>query len=469
MDSATRAELARSLKARLDAQSTKVGASITSPLKSNSSPPSLPPRSSGTPSSPHQTPNSPLSSEAPSTAQTPHSPPIIQTPHSPPPIAAIPLAAASVPSTAPDKGKRVLTVSSDDDASDVGPAYKRRRTNRVVHSRSPTPPHGGSVRENPSSATSSLCQSVQNEGVVESMPLPAPIPTPPPPSATPIPTAPTTIPGLIAIPPPIMQLMRGFNDKTSPGEPSGTPRSEGMPYYMGAFLAVALEWRAQAKSKTVEARALQALRQEVAALKEEKESWACQEEVYKASLQDARESNAEVCNQLTKLLEQVASRQSKIVALEAAMRTSEAQQKLLADQCAARGQSLEKTEGELAEKMDKLNLLQTEHDQFQTELNRLQVEKEALEKQLASGDSTIEELERAKGELIAEKEIRDSSIAELEKAKGKLIDNMADTFAEGFKEAQAQASCENPGIDISNCSPLHHIVDGKVVPFDLGD
>ena len=62
------------------------------------------------------------------------------------------------------------------------------------------------------------------------------------------------------------------------------------------------------------------------------------------------------------------------------MRTSEAQQKLLADQCAARGRSLEKTEGELAEKMDKLSLLQTEHDQFRTELNRLQVEKEALEK-----------------------------------------------------------------------------------------
>jgi len=70
-----------------------------------------------------------------------------------------------------------------------------------------------------------------------------------------------------------------------------------MPYYMGAFLAVALEWHAQAKSKVVEARALQALRQEVAALKEEKEnlcrSWACQEEVYKASLRDARGSNAE--------------------------------------------------------------------------------------------------------------------------------------------------------------------------------
>ncbi|XP_068477265.1 proline-rich receptor-like protein kinase PERK8 [Phaseolus vulgaris] len=198
MDSATRAELARSLKARLGAQSAKAGASITSPLKSNSSPPSLPPRSSRTPSSPHQTPNSPLSSETPSTAQTPHSPPTIQTPHSPLPIAAVPLAAASAPSIAPlDKGKRVLTVSSEDDDSDVGPAYKRRRTNRVVHSRSPTPPHGGSLRDNPPSATSPTCQSVQGERVVESMPLPALIPTPPPPSTTtPTPSAPATTPGL---------------------------------------------------------------------------------------------------------------------------------------------------------------------------------------------------------------------------------------------------------------------------------
>ena len=119
--------------------------------------------------------------------------------------------------------------------------------------------------------------------------------------------------------------------------------------------------------------------------------------------------------------------------------------------------------------MEKLNLLQTEHNQYQTELNKLQVEKEALEKQLSSGDSTIEELERAKGELIAEREARDSTTENLERAKGKLIDNMADIFAEGFKEALAQAACENPGVDTSNCNPLNHIVDGKVIPLDLGD
>ena len=253
-----------------------------------------------------------------------------------------------------------------------------------------------------------------------------------------------------------------------------------MPYYLGAFLAIALEWRAQAKSKFEEAGAIQALQREVATLKEEKESlsrgWACQEEVYKASLRSTIEINAEACKRLhdvgqtgTELLTQVASLQSKITALEAAMRTSEAQQKRLADQCAAWEQSLEKTEGKLAEKMEKLNLLQTEHGQFQTELNRLQVEKEVLEKQLASGDSAIEELERAKKGLIAERKIQDSTIRKLEQAKGKLIDDMVDTFAVGFKEALAQATCENPGIDTSNCSPFNHIVDGKVVPLDLGE
>jgi len=97
------------------------------------------------------------------------------------------------------------------------------------------------------------------------------------------------------------------------------------------------------------------------------------------------------------------------------------------------------------------------------------VEKEALEKQLASGDSTIEELERAKKELIAEREVQASTIKKLEQAKGQRELNMADTFAVGFQEALAQATCENPRIDTSNCSPLSHIVDGKVVPLDLGE
>ena len=46
---------------------------------------------------------------------------------------------------------------------------------------------------------------------------------------------------------------------------------------------------------------------------------------------------------------------------------------------------------------------------------------------------------------------------------------MDSTFEEGFKEALAQATCENPGINTSNCHPGNQIVDGKVVPLDLGE
>jgi len=76
------------------------------------------------------------------------------------------------------------------------------------------------------------------------------------------------------------------------------------------------------------------------------------------------------------------------------------------------------------------------------------VEKEALEKQVASGDATIEELE---------------------KEKKSLIHDMASTFEEGFQEALAQAVCMNLGINISKCDSTHHIVDGKVVPLEMDD
>jgi len=55
------------------------------------------------------------------------------------------------------------------------------------------------------------------------------------------PTAHATAPETLEIPPPpIMHLMRGFN-KRSPGSSSGEGKKEGMPYYMGAFLAIALD------------------------------------------------------------------------------------------------------------------------------------------------------------------------------------------------------------------------------------
>ena len=85
---------------------------------------------------------------------------------------------------------------------------------------------------------------------------------------------------------------------------------------------------------------------------------------------------------------------------------------------------------------------------LQAEANKLRVEKEFLEKQLTSKDSRIAELEGEVQELTGE---------------------MVGAFEEGFQEALTQVSCENPGINISNCDPTYHVVDGKVVPLDLDD
>ena len=114
----------------------------------------------------------------------------------------------------------------------------------------------------------------------------------------------------------------------------------------------------------------------------------------------------------------------------------------------ALGVKLNEVEGELAAKTEALKLLQADQDKAQAEVNKLQVEKEFLEKQLASKDAKIEERGKANQDLL---------------------NNMVGTFDEGFKEALAQALCENPGIDTFNCNPSNHIVDGKVMPLDLGE
>jgi len=70
-------------------------------------------------------------------------------------------------------------------------------------------------------------------------------PPPPPAEVSDSPASVAAAPDLIAIPPPIMHLMRGFSGGSMP---EGYDRKEGMPFYLGAFLAVALEWRAQARN-----------------------------------------------------------------------------------------------------------------------------------------------------------------------------------------------------------------------------
>jgi len=326
-----------------------------------------------------------------------------------------------------DKGKGVLVAPSDDEDSGEGQVINRRRTNRVISSQSPSPQHRESLRDNPPSATSPPPQMGQEEGAESALP----------PTQT---AAQASAPEVLTILPAIMQLMRGFN-KRSPGSSSGEAKKEGMPYYMGAFLAIALDWRAQAKTKAIEMQTLQGLKRKVATLKEEKlklaQLWEQKENTYKASLMETQEAVEAVNLKLHKadqkhadLLGSMASLQSEATELRVAAESSE-----------VLGAKLSETEEKLATKIEALNLLQAE-------VNKLQVEKEFLDKQLVSQNPKFEELEKSNKELL---------------------DDMASTFDEGFKEALAQATCENPGINTSNCDPVNHIVDGKVVPLDLGD
>jgi len=170
-----------------------------------------------------------------------------------------------------------------------------------------------------------------------------------------------------------------------------------------------------------------------------------QNEAYQASLKLAQEAKEEAERQLGEAMELQAdfyvwevSLQVQVTALQDMAEASEALQKDLEDQCYGQAERLEWMEEEMATQAKTLDLLRGDHDKLQIEVSRLRVEKEALEKQMASGDSTIEELE---------------------KAKKALINDMAGTFEEGFKEALAQAVCENPGINVSNCDPTHHVVD----------
>ncbi|XP_068463849.1 uncharacterized protein [Phaseolus vulgaris] len=181
---------------------------------------------------------------------------------------------------------------------------------------------------------------------------------------------------------------------------------------MGAFLAIALEWCAQAKSKVVEMQALQALKREVATLKKEKLKL---EDAYQASLVEIRK----VEEAATLRLREADQKHADLLGSMAHLQAEVAELRVVAENSRALEVKLGETEGELAAKTEALNLLQAENDKFQAEVNKLQVEKEFLEKQLATKDSKIEELEKANQDLL---------------------NDMAGTFDEGFKEALAQAT-----------------------------
>ena len=107
-----------------------------------------------------------------------------------------------------------------------------------------------------------------------------------------------------------------------------------------------------------------------------------------------------------------------------------------------REQTLGKTEVALADKTDECSRLTSENTSLQAKV-------QDLISVLASKDQ----------EMTAQ-------AANFKVAEEKLVEEAAAGFADGFAEALVQAACANPGIDISGCSPLKEVVDGKIVPLE---
>jgi len=352
------------------------------------------------------------------------------------PLALVEAATSSAPL---DKGKRVVEVVSDDEDSAEGQVFKRQRTQHAPQTvtSATSSSHGAeSLREDPPSATSPP-QPMNLEGEAATEPTSVPPPAP-------------------ELPLPMQDSLRGFLGRASPRGQAEGPQRESLYYYMGAFMSCAHSWHMQARAKVVQASAFQALEKEVASLKKEKEKlathWGRQEDAYKTSLRVAQKAKEEANKRLhevshanAELLNQVVPLRVKIADLEAEAKTSIAHQKKLEEQCVDREQTLGKTEVALADKTDKCSRLASE-------IATLQAKVQELTAALASKDQEMT-----------------TQAANFEVAEEKLIGESASSFAEGFAEALVQAACVNPGIDVTGCSPLNKVVDGKLVPLEGPD
>ena len=107
-----------------------------------------------------------------------------------------------------------------------------------------------------------------------------------------------------------------------------------------------------------------------------------------------------------------------------------------------REQTLGKTKVALADKTDECSRLTTKNTSLQAKVQE-------LISALASKDQ----------EMTVQ-------AADFKVAEEKLLREAATSFTEGFAEALVQAACANPGIDVSGCSPLSEVVDGKIVPME---
>jgi len=146
-------------------------------------------------------------------------------------------------------------------------------------------------------------------------------------------------------------------------------------------------------------------------------------------LHEAGQAHAEFLGQVVPLRVQ-------IVDLKDTVETSKAQQKKLEDHCVDRELKLGATEAALEAKVKAFDLLEAE----------LRAE---LVKAFAAKDQ----------ELASQAE-------HFKKVEQELVQNVAGAFADGFAEALVQAACANLGIDVSECSPMNEIVEGKIVALE---
>jgi len=77
--------------------------------------------------------------------------------------------------------------------------------------------------------------------------------------------------------------------------------------------------------------------------------------------------------------------QVQVTGLQGMVEAYEEVQEDLKSRCCEEADKLERMEGEMATQAKAMGLLQADYDKLQIEVSRLRVEKEALEKQVASG------------------------------------------------------------------------------------
>ena len=131
-----------------------------------------------------------------------------------------------------------------------------------------------------------------------------------------------------------------------------------------SFLAVALEWRAQARNAVLQAQTLQALETKATTLKEEMRTLGRQNETYQTSLKQAQESKAEAERKLAEALELQAGfftrevvLQVQVTGLQESLKADAELQKDLKDRCCEQADKTERMEGEMATQAKAMDLL----------------------------------------------------------------------------------------------------------------